>query len=134
MSENAPSDPGQFVGERDRKNIAVKPLFGRLDTRLKSVALPALRLDQYDPRCLHEQDAQVAIAAFGYPAEDRSASGRHLFGYKAQPGGEVATFAERIAGPDRGHHGGGDDRSYAGYAHQPLASGILPRNGCDLVR
>jgi hypothetical protein len=33
------------------------------------VTLPALRLDQHDPGRLHEQDAQVAIAALGYLAE-----------------------------------------------------------------
>jgi hypothetical protein len=37
------------------------------------VAFPALRLDQHNPRCLHEQDAQIAIAALGYPAQDRAA-------------------------------------------------------------
>jgi hypothetical protein len=33
-SQNAPSNPGQFVGERDLKDIAVQPLFSRLDPRL----------------------------------------------------------------------------------------------------
>jgi hypothetical protein len=62
MSQNAPGDTGQLIGERDRKNVAMQPLLGRLDLGLEPVALPALWLDQYDPRCLHEQDAQVAIA------------------------------------------------------------------------
>src|ERR1700726_753361 len=32
-SPNAPSDPCQFVGERDRKNIAMQSFLGRLDPR-----------------------------------------------------------------------------------------------------
>jgi hypothetical protein len=28
---NAASNPGQFIGARDRKNIAVQPLLGSLD-------------------------------------------------------------------------------------------------------
>ena len=62
-SKNAPRDARQFVGERNRKDVVMQPLFGRLDPRLEPMALPALRLDQHDPRRLHEQDAQLAIAA-----------------------------------------------------------------------
>ena len=54
------------------------------------MALPALRLDQYDPGCLDEQNAQVAITAFGYLAEDGAIAGRDLLGHKTEPGGEVA--------------------------------------------
>src|ERR1700739_2787626 len=53
-SQNAPSNPGQFVGKRDGKNIAVQALLGGLDPGLEPVTLPALWLDQHDPRCLHE--------------------------------------------------------------------------------
>jgi Phosphoenolpyruvate carboxylase len=51
------------------------------------VAIPALRLDQYDPRGLNEQHAQVAIAAFRYLAEDAAVAGRDLLGDEPQPGG-----------------------------------------------
>jgi hypothetical protein len=40
-------------------------LLGRLDPRLEPMALPALGFDQHNPSRLHEQDAQVAIAALG---------------------------------------------------------------------
>jgi hypothetical protein len=50
----------------------VQSLPGGFDPGLKPVAfLPAFRFDEHDPGCLHEQDAQVAIAAPGYLAEDR---------------------------------------------------------------
>jgi hypothetical protein len=96
--------------------------------------LPAPRLDQYDPRCLHEQDAQVAVPPLRYLAEDSAVAGRDLLRYEAQPGGKVTAFGERITGPDCGYHGAGDKRSDAGNAHQPLAPKVLPRKGCDLVR
>ena len=44
------------------------------------MTIPALRLDQYDPRGLNEQNAQVAIAAFRYLAEDGAVAGRYLLG------------------------------------------------------
>src|ERR1022692_1196477 len=57
MSQNAPSDGGPFVGERNREHVGVQPLLGRLDPGFEPVALPALWLDQHNPRRLHEQDA-----------------------------------------------------------------------------
>src|SRR5512133_539158 len=41
---------------------------------------------------------------------------------------------EHIPGADRGHHRAGDHRPNPGHAHQPLATGILARDGFDLVR
>ena len=64
MSQNAPGDASQFVSECDRKDVLVQPLLGGFDPGLEAVALPALGPDQHDPSRLHEQDAQVAIAAF----------------------------------------------------------------------
>ena len=95
------------------------------------MSLPTLRLDQHDPRCLHEQNAQVAVAPLGYLAEDCAVASRHLLWHEAKPGGEVATFGERLAGADRGHHSAGDDRPDARNAHQPLAAAVLARKGCD---
>src|ERR1035441_8551808 len=57
MSQNAPSDAGQLVGERNREHVGVQPLLGRLDPGFEPVTLPALWLDQHNPRRLHEQDA-----------------------------------------------------------------------------
>jgi hypothetical protein len=56
------------------------------------MAFPDLRLDQHDPRRLHEQNPQVAIAAPGYLAEDGTVSGRDLLWNEPQPGGKVATL------------------------------------------
>src|SRR6185312_2079822 len=82
---------------------------GRLDPALEPVTLPALRLDQHHPGSLHEQNAQIAVTALGYLAEDGAVPSRDLLGYETQPGGEVATFRERVASTDRGHHRAGDD-------------------------
>src|SRR5258706_11670248 len=112
----------------------MQPLPGRLGPGLEPMALPELRLDQPDPRRLHEQNPQIAIATPGYLAEDGTVAGRYLLGNEPQPGGKVATLGEHIPGADRGHHRAGDYRPNPGHAHQPLATGILARDGFDLVR
>ena len=58
----------ELVGERSRKNVAVQPLLGCLDRTLEAVTLPALGIEEHNPGRLHEQNAQVAFAAFGYHA------------------------------------------------------------------
>ena len=60
------------------------------------MTIPALRLDQYGPRGLNEQNAQVAIAAFRYLAEDGAVAGRGLLGDEPQPGGEVAAYGDLL--------------------------------------
>src|SRR4029077_7070210 len=96
--------------------------------------LPALRLNQHDPCCLHEQNAQVAITSFRYLAEDSAVASRDLLRHETQPGGEVTAFGERISIADRGDQGAGDHRSHAWNADQSLAPRVLPRKGCDLAR
>src|SRR5690349_5746566 len=70
------------AGPSDRANsphqFVVQPLLGRLEPGFETMAFPDLRFDQHDPCCLHEQNAQVAIAALRYLAQDRAVSGRHL--------------------------------------------------------
>src|SRR6476619_90732 len=84
------------VGERDRQHIVVQTFFGSLDPGLEPIALPMLwpNPDQYDPGCLHEQRAQIAIAAPGYLAEDGTVSRRYLLWHQSEPGAEVAAFGE----------------------------------------
>jgi hypothetical protein len=76
---------------------------GAFDPRLEPVALPALRANQNHPGRLHEQDAQIAIAALRYLAEDGAVSGRDLPGHQPKPDSEVATLGEHIAGADCRH-------------------------------
>src|SRR5262249_31668537 len=106
----------------------VQPLPGRLEPGLEPVALPALWLDQHNPRCLDEQDPQVAIAALRYLAEDRTIPSRDLLGDEPQPSGEVAAFGERIPFANGSHDCTGDDRPNPRHAHQPLATGISARD------
>src|SRR6266852_4943297 len=63
--KNRPGDAGELVGERNRQHVVVEALLGSLDPRLEPVAVPMLwpDLDQHDPGGLHEQSAQIAIAA-----------------------------------------------------------------------
>src|SRR5215831_9760564 len=88
LVENRPGDAGELVGERDRQHVVVQSLLGGFDPGFEPVALPALRPDQHHPGRLHEQDAQVAIAALGYLAEDGAVSGRDLPRHQSEPGGE----------------------------------------------
>jgi hypothetical protein len=80
MSEDAPSNTSELVGERDGEDVVMEPLLGRLKPRLEPVTTPALRLDQDSPCGLDEQNAQVAIAAFRYLAKDGAVAGRYLLG------------------------------------------------------
>src|SRR6516165_5681743 len=112
----------------------MQPLLGRLEPRLEAVALPALGLDQHNPCGLHEQDTQVATAAFRYLAEDGAVAGRDLLGDEPQPGGEVAAFRERIAGADCGHHRAGDDWPNPRHAHQAFTADIPTCKSLDLAR
>src|SRR6266566_5007600 len=106
--KNAPRDAGQLVGERDGEHVVVQPLLGRLEPGLEPVALPALGLDQHDPRRLDEQDPQVAIAALADIAENGVIPSRDLLGDEPEPSGKVATFGECIPGANRSHHRAGE--------------------------
>src|SRR6266436_8223659 len=63
LVENRPGDPGEFVGERNRQHVVVQSFLGGFDPRFEAIALPTLYPDQHNPGGLHEQRAQVAIAA-----------------------------------------------------------------------
>src|ERR1700758_1272531 len=92
LVENRPGDPGELVGERNGKHVVVQSFLGGFDPGFEAIALPTLDPDQHDPRGLHEQRAQVAIAAPGYLAEDRAVAGRYLLRHQSKPGAEVAAF------------------------------------------
>src|SRR3954471_21296828 len=72
LVENRPGDPGELVGERNRQHVVVQSFLSGFDPRFEAIALPTLDLDQHNPRGLHKQRAQVAIAA----PEDRAVAGR----------------------------------------------------------
>src|SRR5262249_17880474 len=135
MSQDAPSNAGELVGERDGEDVVMQSLLCRFDPRLEPIACPMLwpNLDQHDPSRLDEQGAQIAIASFRYAAEDCSVSGRDLFRHQPKPGAEVAAFRDRISSADRGHHSTRDDRTNAGPGHPPLAALVLPCQRFDLA-
>ena len=68
VSKNAPRDARELVGKGDGEHVVMQPLLGGLNPRPEPVALPSGRFHFYknDPCCLHEQDAQVAIAPLRY--------------------------------------------------------------------
>src|SRR5262245_22623743 len=133
MRKHAPGNAGELVGERDGEDVVMQPLLGRLEPRLEAVALPALGLDQHNPCRLHEQDSQVAIAAFRYLAEDGAVAGRDLFGGEPQPGAEVAAVSERSDADECGHPRAGDTRPDPRHAHQAITAGIPACNTPELT-
>ena len=115
----------------------------RLDERIEHLSGEITALARQDAGCerlvsvpgIGPIISSAMVAAIG--TGEAFSKGRDFaawLGTSAEPGGEVTAFGERISIADRGHHGAGDDRSDAGNAHQPLAPGVLPRKGRDLVR
>jgi hypothetical protein len=80
MSEDAPGNAGELVGERDSEDVVMQPLLGRFEPRLEPVTMPTLWLDQHNPRGLNEQNAELTIAALRYLAEDGAVAGGDLPG------------------------------------------------------
>src|SRR5712671_2066558 len=125
FSQHRPGDAGKLVGERDRQHVVVQPPLGGFDPGFEPVTFPVLYPDQHNPCCLHEQNAQVAIAAPRDFAEDRAVSRRDLLGHQSEPGAEVAAFGEYVSSADRGHHGARNDRPDARHRHQARTCLIL---------
>src|SRR6202048_5296708 len=90
FSPHRPGDAGKLVGERDRQHVGVQPPLGGFDPGFEPITFPVLYPDQHNPCRLHEQNAQVAIAAPRDFAEDRAVSRRDLLGHQSEPGAEVA--------------------------------------------
>jgi hypothetical protein len=64
LKQDAPTNASELVGERDGGDVVMQPLLGRFEPRLEPVMMPALRIDQHNPRGLNEQNTKVAVAAF----------------------------------------------------------------------
>src|SRR3954447_13840502 len=133
FSQHRPGDAGKLVGEGDREHVVVQPPLGGFDPGFEPVTFPVLYPDQYNPGRLHEQNAQVAIAAPGDFAEDRAVSRRDLLGHQSEPGAEVAAFGEYVSSADRGHHGARNDRPDARHRHQARTRLILTGQCFDLA-
>src|SRR3984893_12430132 len=100
FSQHRPGDAGKLVGERDRQHVGVQPPLGGFDPGFQPVTFPVLYPDQHNSCRLHEQNAQVAIAAPRDFAEDRAVSRRDLLGHQSEPGAEVAAFGEYVSSAD----------------------------------
>src|ERR1700681_2473720 len=133
LGQYRPGDAGKLVSERDRQHVVVQTPLGGFDPGFEPVTFPVLYPDQHNPCRLHEQNAQVAIAAPGDFAEDRAVSRRDLFGHQSEPGAEVAAFGEYVSSADRGHHGARNDRPDAGHRHQARTCLILTGQCFDLA-
>ena len=82
---------------------------------------------------LHEEGAQVLVAALGDAAELGAIAGRLLLGDETEPGGEVASLLEAAAGTDRCHHRAGDDWADTRHGHQALAGRVVLGEALNLT-
>src|SRR6516225_1095961 len=112
----------------------MQSLLGCIQPSLEPMTIPALRFDQHHPRGLHEQNAQIAVTALRYLAEDGAIARGDLFGHQAEPSRKVAAFGKDLAGSDCGYHSAGDNRANARDAHQSLAARVLPGQSCNVSR
>ena len=71
----------------------MQALSGASEPDPEAVLRPVRRPQQNDPGCLHEEHAQVTVAALGDAPEDGSVSGRHLLGDEAEPGRKIPALA-----------------------------------------
>ena len=70
MSQDAPGDARELVGERHRQLVLVHAFRCLLQPWAEAELLPIVRAHQDDMRRLHEQGAQVSVAAFRDAPED----------------------------------------------------------------
>src|ERR1700704_3916645 len=134
LGKYRPGDARELVSECDRQHVVVQTFLCGLDPRLEPVPLPALRLDENDPRCLHEQHAQIAISPLRYLAQDRAISRRDLLRHQPEPSREVAPLREHVARADCGDDRARDDGADPRPAHEAIATRILSGNRFDLAR
>src|SRR5215831_285979 len=125
--KHGPGDTGEFVGESDREQVALKSLRCLRDPRPQALPCRARSSRQDEMGSLHEQRPQVLVAALGDLAEDRATAGRLLPRYQPEPSGEVASLPEAGALANRRDDGARDDRPDPRYRHQTLAGSVLLR-------
>src|SRR6266516_1937004 len=92
LCQHGPSDPRQLVGESRGQNVRMQAHSGASEPDPEAVLRPVRRPQQNDPGCLHEEHAQVTVAALGDASEDGSVSGRHLLRDETEPSRTLALF------------------------------------------
>ena len=93
--EHAPSDTGQFVGQRHHQDTRMRSFGSGFQPTAETVFVPVLRAYQDSPGPLDEERPEMLVAALGDAAQDGSVSRRHLPGNKAQPSAKVTAAPER---------------------------------------
>src|SRR5512141_2210113 len=93
----------------------------QLTCPLSDSAPIALAAEKHGTRPVDEHAPQIGVAAFADAAQYGLASGRVLSWNQPQPGGKLASPAERCSVADCGHHGGRNQRADAGDLAQPHA-------------
>src|SRR5262249_35658576 len=133
IAQDAPGDPGQLVCQGRRQLVAVQPWGRVLQPCSEAEALPVVRAHQDDVCSLDEQGPEVLASSLGDAAQNRSATCAVLTWDKTKPCSEVTPALECLAGTNGGHHGGRDQRTDAGNAHQATAVGFLLTDLVDLA-
>ena len=93
MSQDAPGNAGQLVGQGRCQLVLVHPFGGLCQPGAEAELLPVFGSHQDDLGCLNEQCSQIFAAALRDAPEDRFAARAVLARHQPQPGSEVtATF------------------------------------------
>src|SRR6516164_6119180 len=111
----------------------MQALSGTNEPGAETVLRPVHRPQQNDPGCLHEEHAQVTVAALGESPEDSSVPGRHLFGYEAEPSRIIPSFRKGRSTADRRNHRTRDEWADARHGHHPSTAVVTFRQRLDLI-
>src|SRR5882724_2679509 len=95
---------------------------------------PVCWSEQNNAGALHEERAQIAIAALSDAAEAGTITRGHLLRHQAKPRRKVAPSCKGNSAADRSYHCACNDRADARNRHQLPAARIAVRQGLDLIR
>src|SRR5262249_26821201 len=125
--------PSAIAGANLRpQNVVMQASRCGREPRSEAMFCPVCRSEQNNAGTLHEERAQIAVAALRNATQVRAITGRHLLRHQAEPRGEVSPCRKGGAIADCRHHCAGDDRADARNRHQLPATLIASCQHLDL--
>ena len=131
-AQNGPSDPGQFVGQGNHRDIAVHAGQQGANPSTEGCWLGRQGADD-GAGTMDHQAAQIAVAAFADTEQPGFAAGGVLVRYDAEPGCEIPPTLESAAVVDGGNESACDHGADAGDRLQAPTGRIGLRGLLDLL-
>jgi hypothetical protein len=122
VTQDAPSNAREFIGQRRRKLVPVHARGSTGEPSPEAEFVPILGPHQDDIRRLDEERSKIFAASFGAASKDSACAGGVLPRNKPQLGAEVSSAFERFAAADGGDHRCRDQRPDPGDGHEFLAA------------